>query len=233
MPRKYSITYREVTSPVTELVTKFGGRPVWIDEPRWPLSREHGTPMQFICQIALSPELFGDIEPRMAYLFITDDLLQDYFVYTAEPDGGENAIILQPGGLWEGPSLPLRNGPTLYRAYSRSGGRWCAPAEFAVDLRSGDDPPDGTWDDRDPNDEAAWNAYFDALIEDKIGGTPVPTINTNPRARIGDNMRRLLLQLNTKENEGGDPFWLNFASDGVGYAFLSDDSRTAKFLWSR
>ena len=72
MPRKYTITYREVTAPITEPVTKFGGQPVWLDEPRWPLSRMYGTPMQFICQIALDPAIFGELPTRMAYLFLTD-----------------------------------------------------------------------------------------------------------------------------------------------------------------
>lgn len=53
MPKKYTNTYREVTSPIMEPVTKFGGQPVWIGEPQWPVSRQYGTPMQFICQIAL------------------------------------------------------------------------------------------------------------------------------------------------------------------------------------
>jgi uncharacterized protein YwqG len=70
-----------------------------------------------------------------------------------------------------------------------------------------------------------------ALFEDKIGGTPVPTIN---RPRFPDLQHwRLLLQLNTKDNEGGDPFFLNLASDGVGYAFIARDGHRGMFLWSR
>jgi hypothetical protein len=71
VPRKYGIIYREVASPIADPVTKFGGQPVWVDEPSWPVSRSYGTPMQFICQIALPTDLFGGIEPRMAYLFIS------------------------------------------------------------------------------------------------------------------------------------------------------------------
>jgi hypothetical protein len=33
MPKKYTITYREVRSPITTPVTKFGGQPVWLDAP--------------------------------------------------------------------------------------------------------------------------------------------------------------------------------------------------------
>ena len=38
MPKKYTITYHEVQMPITDLVTKFGGQPVWWDQPCWPLS---------------------------------------------------------------------------------------------------------------------------------------------------------------------------------------------------
>jgi hypothetical protein len=49
MPAKCTISYREVSSPNTTPVTKFGGQPVWLDEPSWPVSRVYGDPMQFIC----------------------------------------------------------------------------------------------------------------------------------------------------------------------------------------
>jgi len=83
----------------------------------------------------------------------------------------------------------------------------------------------------DPDDTPAWDAYMDALFEDKIGGTPVPTVNepTFPDPQSW----RLLLQLNTKVNEADDPFFLNFATDGVGYAFISHDGHRGTFLWSR
>lgn len=231
MSRKYTIVYREVESPITDLVTKFGGQPVWLCEPRWPLSRQYGMPMQFVCQIALPDDLFGDVESRMAYLFVTDDHDGGYVAETWDPDAGENALILQPGGAWEGNTLPLREGPSLYRR-AWNGTAWeRRPSEFAVELHSGDDPPVGTWGDVAQDDAAAWDAYMDALFEDKIGGTPVPTIN---EPRFPDVAEwRLLLQLNTKANEVEDPYFLNFASDGVGYAFVSKDGRLGRFMWSR
>ena len=70
-----------------------------------------------------------------------------------------------------------------------------------------------------------------ALFEDKIGGTPVPAPNEPPFP--DPNQWRLLLQLNSKDNEAEGPFFLNFAWDGVGYAFLSQVDQRGKFLWSR
>jgi uncharacterized protein YwqG len=228
MPRKYTITYREVATPITEPVTKFGGQPVWVEKPCWPVSRMYGRPMRFICQIALPNDLFGSVDASMAYLFITDDYEHGYPADTWEPEGGENALILQPGGTWDGPTLPLREGPSLYRRTWTGSGWEHTPCEFAVELHPGDDPELGAWDHIDSGDEDAWDAYMDALFEDKVGGTPVPTPN---EPTFPDPERwRLLLQVNTKDD---DPFFLNFASDGVGYAFLSEDGRQGKFLWSR
>lgn len=146
MPKKYTITYQPVQSPITEPITKSGGQPVWLEEPCWPLSREYGTPMHFICQIVLTADLFGDIEPRMAYLFLTDD--EDATAETWDLDGGENAVILQPGGTWEGLSESRREGPTLCQRTSSGGAGWVTtPVELAVDLQADEDAEEGAWDD--------------------------------------------------------------------------------------
>lgn len=75
---------------VREAVTKVGGQPVWLEEPQWPLSRETGQPMQFLGQFALDGG-------RLAYLFMTQDE-DDWVDGTYEPEGGENALVIQPGG---------------------------------------------------------------------------------------------------------------------------------------
>src|SRR5690349_5931465 len=111
MPKKKSIEFFEAKRPITELRTKFGGQPVWLEKPEWPLSKKLGEPMRFIGQIALEPELFGDIPGRMAYLFMTDDPDVDN---TWSADEGENALIIQPG-VPENKTEPLTKGPTFYR----------------------------------------------------------------------------------------------------------------------
>jgi hypothetical protein len=230
MPKKYTIQYRKVHQPITDSVTKFGGQPVWIEAPQWPVSRMYGKPMQFICKIALPADLFGDLGARMAYLFLTDWDCESVFPNTMEPDRGENALILQPGGNWEGPTIPLLEGASLYRRAHRFG-RWeQTPCEFDVELHPGDDPEPGAWDDVHSDDKVAWDAYFTTLCEDKIGGTPVPT-PFGPRFTSAYGKWRLLLQLNVKDDI--DPFFLNVALDGVGWAFVSKDGRAGKFLASR
>lgn len=79
---------------VARHVTRLGGQPAWIDTPQWPLSRATGEPMRFIGQFQISP---ADGEAvALAYLFMTGD--EPYVDGTWEPAGGENAVIVQPGG---------------------------------------------------------------------------------------------------------------------------------------
>jgi hypothetical protein len=61
MPKRKSIDFFEAKKPICEFATKFGGPPNWIEKPEWPMSKATGEPMRFIGQIALEPELFGQI----------------------------------------------------------------------------------------------------------------------------------------------------------------------------
>src|SRR5689334_10524863 len=95
MVKRASIEFIPATQPITGLVTKFGGQPVWLAEPQWPVSQSTGRPMQFIAQIALSRELFQVAAGQMAYLFMTGEEVAVDGTWAAE--GGENAVIIQPG----------------------------------------------------------------------------------------------------------------------------------------
>ena len=234
MPRKYTITFRLVDETIRMPVTKFGGQPVWIAEPQWPLSRTLGMPMQFLGQIELFPHMFGQIEPRMAYVFMTDWNGEGTFPDTFDPDSGENAVILQPGSF-TGPTTPLLSGPSLYRVVLDENGAPSSekPCEFAVELEAGEDPDQFEFPQADPSDRSAWRAawepYWRALTEDKIGGTPVSPFHLAPFPYPEGGPWKLLLQL----NEDDDRFIVNFGTDGIGYALLSEDGQTAKFLWAR
>lgn len=73
-------------APVRGAVTKVGGQPVWLEEPQWPVSRSTGEPMEFLGQFALAGG-------ALAYLFMSADGHE-----TWEPEAGENALVIQPGG---------------------------------------------------------------------------------------------------------------------------------------
>ncbi|MFR9730209.1 hypothetical protein ACL03H_13340 [Saccharopolyspora sp. MS10] len=93
-PVRQSLRFVESDEPILEPVTKFGGQPVWLRAPAWPLSESLGRPMRFLGQIRLPGE-----QVRLAYLFLTEDYPEDDqdVVDTFEPDGGENAFFAQPG----------------------------------------------------------------------------------------------------------------------------------------
>lgn len=213
MKKKYTVSFHRTAAPISEPVTKFGGQPVWITAPEWPLSKETREPMRFICQVALYPEIFDSVERKLAYIFMTDG--DDYVDGTWEPEGGENAVIIQPNGDNVG-TKPLATGPSLYRMEEKEGSKMLhpVPCEFSVELRPGDDPESGFGDDTDG----------EGYGEVKIGGTAI-FLQGEEYPEGGD--WRLLLQMDSV----AVPFYVNFGDAGVGYAFISEDGRKGKFLW--
>jgi uncharacterized protein YwqG len=236
MVRKADIEFVEVSEPITEPVTKFGGQPIWIDVPRWPLSRSTGRPMRFICQIRLDPDIFGDIPGKMAYLFMTEEEEDEYVDGTWDSEGGENAVVIQPGGEVNVETVRLEGGPSLYRMAQQPGASLLAPEpiEFAVNLHDGEDPnliPESevlellrTNREQYEANKDNYERYYEAVGGNKVGGTP--------GFIQGDQFPdggpwKLLLQLESDDV----PFYVNFGDAGVGYAYISEDGRTGKFLW--
>lgn len=229
MLKKKTITFIESKKPIAEPVTKFGGLPFWIGKPQWPLSRSTNQPMCFICQIELFNDIFPDIEAKMAYLFMTYD--EDDSASTWEPDGGENAIILQPGN----PNIPhtdIKNGPTLFEMViklfkkrlfkKRPVPQLC---EYAVELIEGEDPdfiPEMVLlkMPREERDE-----YTGNLEGDKIGGCPAFIQNDEFPDKSGT--WKLLIQIDSTTV----PFSINFGDSGIGYGFINNKGTDAKFLW--
>lgn len=230
MVRKYDIEFIETSVPIKEPVTKFGGQPVWIEEPAWPLSRKTGEQMQFICQVSLDPELLGVPPGKMAYLFMTGSAEGEWVDGTHDPDGGENALIVQPsakaayGGRIE--IIPSATGPTLYRFEEEANGGLTevTACEYAVNLTPGEElspfshTGQGAWSDDQ------FDTYYDSLSGNKIGGEPA---FVQGEEFPGDDSWRFFLQLEMMEV----PFFVNFGDAGVGYAFVSGDGEEGRFLW--
>lgn len=228
MAKAYAIEFLLSEIPITSAVTKFGGQPCWLSSPQWPISKLTGQPMRFICQIALNEfVIFSSPEIKMAYVFITDDEKSGHAV-TWEPDGNENAVIIQPGSTTT-ITQPLQTGPTLER--------WVEPkqltffqkliygfpklkrvmreCEFSVRFNPQEDPekPEGF------AEETSENGFGN-----KIGGTP--QFIQNPEYP-SEKPWKLLLQLDSCKV----PFEINFGDGGVGYVFISEDHSTGKLLW--
>ncbi len=217
MKKKYTINFVESSSPITEPVTKFGGQPVWIEKSEWAVSRSTGKPMMFIGQIQLDKEVFGEIESKMAYIFIEDE---EAMSITWEADGGDNAVIIQPNGN-NPPSINTTTGPTLYSGVVdglRNLPENQIPCEFRANLQIGEDP--------DSDAEIEENLLDKAMMEIKIGGTPI-FLQSEQFPNNDKEDWNLLLQMDS----GSVPFDINFGDAGVGYAFISNDGKTGKFLW--
>ncbi|SNT49903.1 hypothetical protein SAMN05421812_107260 [Asanoa hainanensis] len=195
-PRR-SLSWRPSANPIDRPVPKLGGQPVWLDEPFWPVSAQFGIPMTFVGQFPLPGP-----EPRMSYLFLTQDEL--YLAATFMAEGGENALLVQPGGripsFVEG--VAERTGPTLWRR----GDQWedRVPVELELDLgprkRGSHNYVGGKprmWQEWDDELDASWRFFF---------------------------------QLDHGDGWDGDAFALNLGG-GSGYAFLSADQREGRFLW--
>lgn len=226
MKKKYTINFQESPAPIIEPITKFGGQPVWIEKPEWPVSRSTGKPMMFICQIALDEEFFGKTESRMAYIFMTGDE-DGYADCTWEADGGENAVIIQPGG---------NNPPTAGAAIGQSLSVWKVPPDSLADKLK------GLFTGKKRKKREPFPCEFavgaSAIIpetktsreegnfENKIGGTP-RFLQGKEFPDGNKNDWKLLLQLDSSSV----PFEINFGDAGIGYAFISNDGKTGKFLW--
>jgi uncharacterized protein YwqG len=225
MPKKLRIEFHEVKSPINEPVTKFGGQPTWIASPEWPISRQTGNPMRFICQIKLFSALFPNTKAQMAYFFLTDEENGQFVDGTYEPDGGENAVILQPGQT-DVPTKPLVQGPGLYRMAERRGSdrRQSESCEFAVNLIEEEDVQFRKEVELSKLPQAEREAAKGKLDENKIGGSPV--FLQGDEFPFGGNCQ-LLLQLDACSV----PFEINFGDSGVGYAFLNETGDQAKFMW--
>ncbi|HEX6540188.1 MAG TPA: DUF1963 domain-containing protein [Ktedonobacterales bacterium] len=220
MVKKYVLSAEPALSPIVEPVSKLGGQPVWIDEPQWPLSKATGKPMSFVGQFVLYPEIFGPLEASIAYVFMYDD--EPFVEGTWLLDGGENAVILQPG-IWNGPAIASANGPTLYHASQRRDGTVeKSPVEYVLHLVAGEDP--AVLDENKFRDRSAWDEYCNYVEESKIGGTPA--FLQNPEYP-GQGTWRLLAQLTWELFS----YNINFGYGGVGYAFMNEEGTMAKFLW--
>jgi hypothetical protein len=126
LPQPMAMRFRPAASPIREPVAKLGGQPVWLDAPTWPTIGNAEAPMVFVGQFPI-PGADG----RMAYLFVGDE---DYVDLTFEPEGGGNALLVQPGGRVPGfvTVTESSTGPTLWRR----GASWDehVPVELHVDF---------------------------------------------------------------------------------------------------
>ena len=228
MARAKKIEFADSKRSISDAVTKFGGQPVWLSEPQWPLSRELGVPMRFIGQIAIPTDLFPNGEGKIAYIFMTD--VEEYVDGTWEPDGGENAVIIQPAENVEPPNVkvtPESKGPTAQRYVSKlfSKKLKAKDVELLVDLSDIEEPEFIADAEKSSLNEDQVEGYWNQIQGNKIGGAPAFIQHDE----YPDDQTRwqMLLQLDSRDV----PFHLNFGDAGVGHVFVDEQVSKARLLW--
>ncbi|WP_157870006.1 MULTISPECIES: DUF1963 domain-containing protein [unclassified Streptomyces] len=210
----FSATDRPVSTPTT----KFGGQPVWLRGPQWPISAAWNRPMRFVAQIELEQVLGAAGHGKVAYVFVTHgDHEEEFFdPDIIDPDGGENAVIVQPGGDHPGQVRPLATGPGLY---TRDG----SAVEFTADLRPVDEPGPLTDGDLGALPSADRDHGAQPIDGHKIGGTP--SFFQGDEWPDGGPWR-LLLQLDSN----WVPCSLTLGAAPRLFAFVSEDGSRGKLL---
>lgn len=225
MTNRNKIEFKKTDLPITDAVTKFGGQPSWLEEPQWPISSELDSPMHFICQIKLTDDLFPSCEGKMAYIFMTGG--EEYVDGAWEPDGGENAVIIQPDGKPQVTVRNIENGPTLqdYVEVEGNGHLQSVDVELSVDLTPSKEPVFIPEIMRLDLSEEECEEYWNKIEGNKIGGTPC--FLQGDEFPGGDTSWLLLMQLDSCDV----PFSVNFGDSGISYAFINKEGTVGKFLW--
>jgi uncharacterized protein YwqG len=228
MATRITITFKDTASPIRKPITKFGGQPVWLTEPQWPLSRELGVPMRFIGQVAIPPEQFPEGRGKVAYIFMTDT--DDHVDGTWEPNGGENAVIIQPAEDIESPIVEVSantTGPTIQRYVKALFSKKLKPkdVELSAELTDKDEPDFISDNEKESYTDEQLQKYWDAIQGNKIGGTPAFIQYDEFPDR--ESPWRLLLQLDSS----AVPFHLNFGDAGIGHVFVDEAITKARLLW--
>lgn len=217
------LQFRETGAPINAAVTKFGGQPVWIDQPAMPLSRRTGQPMTFIAQVLVPQSWHAGLGVRMAYIFMTGAGFDDKAMETWDPNDGETAVIVQQARA--GVVLADSSGvypQTLQRWSEDEGPRRQIPCEYAVDEVPMEERAHVPQDELFESGETVFNETNEGWRGNKIGGSPYWI----QAEEFPYDDWRLLLQL----HDGDYPFSLNLGT-GVGYVFLDGACAEGQLLW--
>ena len=228
MGKRATLRFTVAKRPITTAITKFGGQPVWLSGPQWPMSRSTGLPMRFICQVVIPEHVLAGDTPKIAYIFMTDG--DEYVDGTWEPNGGENAVVIQPDTGCEAPIVdvkPLGYGPTIQRYEKRLFSKKLKPVdvELEVDVHWEEEPDFVSGEDRAKFSDQDNEAYWNAVQGSKIGGAPA--FIQYDEYPDSDSDWELLLQIDSCDI----PFFLNLGDAGVAYVYVDEGAKRGRMLW--
>lgn len=228
MPLKTQFQIVESPTEILEPITKFGGKPVWIAQPRWPLAPETGEQMMFLGQISLNEELFPDSNGTMVYLFFSGE---------SEPlFNGAFAVVIQTsenvytsGDMIE--FVSEATGPAIYE-FDEENQR--VYKEYRVTLNPVEDedliPLEERYTMNDLDYDTGFQFSRPELAGNKIGGQPlyIQGLDTPPEQFTSDEWL-LLLQLAPTQGYWNNlrpnfyPFYMDLDEFGILTVFISQD----------
>lgn len=233
MSLKTQFQIAESPTEISEPITKFGGQPVWIAEPSWPLDPETGEQMLFLGQIALNQELFPDSNNTMVYLFFGEE---------SEPIYNEAfAVVIQTSENVHtiGDELEFvteATGPTIYELDED---RQPIYKEYRVILNSVENEESIPIEERYTINDLDYDTGFQfsrpELAGNKIGGQPlyIEGLDTPPE-QFNSNEWLLLLQLAPMRGYWDNlqsnfyPFHMELGEFGILTVFISKNYTDAK-----
>lgn len=235
MPEKTQFQIVESPTEILEPITKFGGQPVWIAEPRWPLNPETGEQMLFLGQISLDQEVFPNSNGTMVYLFFGDVSEPIYNEATATVIQTAESVYTNDDSEIEFSSEAT--GPTIYELDED---REAVYKEYRVVLNPAENEDSVPLEERYTMNDLDYDTGFHFarpdLAGNKIGGQPlyIEGLDTPPEYFISDEWL-LLLQLAPNQGYWHNlqpnfyPFQMELGEFGILTVFISQKYKKAKF----
>ncbi|MDJ0601212.1 MAG: DUF1963 domain-containing protein [Crocosphaera sp.] len=233
MPLKTQFHIAESPTEISEPITKFGGQPVWIAEPRWPLDPETDEQMLFLGQIALNEELFPNSEGTIVYLFFSEE---------SEPIYNEAfAVVIQTSEAihTSGEEIAFVTEATGSTIYELDEEGEAVYKEYRVILESQENEDSIPLEERYTMNDLDYDTGFQfarpELAGNKIGGQPIyiEGLDTPPE-QFNSHEWLLLLQLAPTQGYWDNlepnfyPFHMELGEFGILTVFISKDYTKAK-----
>ncbi|MGF1490767.1 MAG: DUF1963 domain-containing protein [Prochloraceae cyanobacterium] len=234
MPLKTQFQIVETTTEITSAITKFGGQPVWISHPYWPLCPETGEKMLFMSQISLDPKLFPDSDGTMVYVFFCDECESLYKEAMATVIQTSDNISRNGASYTE--FVSEANGPAIYelddncQAVYKEYKVLLDPIEDEEIISIEERYKINNWDDR-----IGFQFSRPSIAGNKIGGQPLCLYFVkDPEENFNQEEWLLLLQLAPIQgywNNGQPnfyPFYMYLNDSGILTVFISSDYKKTK-----
>ena len=224
----------ESSTEISQPTTKFGGQPVWFNQPYWPLDPETSEQMVFLGQIYLTQELFPNSNDTMVYIFFSGE---------SEPLYNEaTAIVIQTSeSVYTNDDSEIEfvsefTGPAIYELNEA---RQPVYKEYGVLLDPVEDENSIPLEERYAMNDLDYDTGFGfskpELAGNKTGGQPIYIEGlTTPPEEFTSEEWLLLLQLAPKEGYWNNlqpnfyPFHMELGEFGILTVFISKDYTQAK-----